>query len=182
MSYARWRINEAVLSVTLDGRIAMTMISGLVRPADLTLMAESVRDWAERHEPAAVVANFWGASMLMDAAGMMRSLQAAVPGTGPCTLEQPTAFLVRPALHELFSRFAWLAGLHGLSRAAFVDHDLALRWALKQAGIRDHWRVSLMGPKLLPSGLRIAGAATAPPPRYRPAAARTLQPGPQHPG
>ena len=87
-------------------------------------------------EPLSHVADYTGAAMALAAGPLMASaIQAQRHGV----VLLPTALVVSADQLSVFTEYCRASMAAGILKAAFLRREDAVRWAARQAAVREHW-------------------------------------------
>ena len=118
--------------------ISLAKVAGIVTPDTLRLIIADSTQWAGGASQLAHVVDYSGAAMAM---GLKQMVDMAKAAKRPDAINAPPCALIAGAGQvKLFEDYAAVMQRLGFSMAVFTGADAALRWASRQALVRDHWR------------------------------------------
>lgn len=123
------------------GPVVAGLISGIVTTKNAPRILAGSAQWAGG-QALAQVADYSRAVMAIEADELMRSAQQAMHEGA---MLAPVALVVNLEQSAMFESYCRAARSAGLVRAAFLSVDEALRWAAKQAAVREHWQRLRLG-------------------------------------
>jgi hypothetical protein len=116
------------------GAVGIGRISGVVTALEARRIIIDSPRWGLR--PLAHLADYSQAAVAIDTAALMGS---AIEAQRHGVVLAPTAIVVGPDQMPMFAEYCRASMAAGLLKAAFLNVEDALRWAGRQAAVREHW-------------------------------------------
>ena len=129
-----------------QGRVGVGKVFGVVTSAEARKILMDSPRWGDCR-PLAHVADYRQATMAIEPAALLAS---AVHAQRHGVILAPAALVVGPDQITLFSEYARASNAAGVLKAVFSTLDEALRWAARQALVREHWQARMNELQLTP--------------------------------